>query len=94
MKPDETHAACLVRECREELAIEIEPGPLLERTEHAYPDRRVILHFYLCRHLSGEPAAMAAERLRWVAPADLRDFAFPEANASVLERLMSLGVQE
>ena len=45
-EPDETPEACLVREIREELAVEASLGELLLVTRHAYPERSVELHFF------------------------------------------------
>ena len=41
----ETLAACLTRELREELDVDVAVGDELFTTTHAYPERRVELHF-------------------------------------------------
>ena len=41
----ETAADCLVRECREELGIEIDIVALLEQTSYTYPDNKIGLSF-------------------------------------------------
>ena len=38
VEPGETEAQALIRECREELGILIQPGQAAARVEHAYPD--------------------------------------------------------
>src|SRR5215207_4128730 len=40
---DETFEACLTRELREELGIEVIVRELMETVEHAYPEKRVLL---------------------------------------------------
>ena len=42
----ETAADCLVRECREELGIEIDIVALLEQTSYTYPDNKIGLSFF------------------------------------------------
>src|SRR5205823_2977810 len=44
----ETHAACLAREIREELGVQAIVADEMLATTHAYPDRRVELHFLRC----------------------------------------------
>ena len=46
---DESFEACLVRELREELGIEVTVGELVESLTHAYPEKPVHLRFYRCQ---------------------------------------------
>ena len=68
-EPDETPEACLVREIREELAVDAAIGELMLVTRHAYPERTVELHFF--RATCGNRAA-AGQQMRWVPRAELR----------------------
>lgn len=52
----ETAADCLVRECREELGIEIDIVALLEQTSYTYPDNKIGLSFF-CRQNNRRCAA-------------------------------------
>ena len=78
---------CLLREAEEELGVRIGIEALFGRLAHDYPDRKVVLHAYLCRLTAGEPKPLAAQELRWVSPAELLSYPFPEANASLLKQL-------
>jgi mutator protein MutT len=84
---EETFEACLRRELKEELDVEVEVGDLVETVRHAYPDRRVLLKFYVCRILEGEPRALACAALAWIQDSELVDYSFPEADAVLVERL-------
>jgi len=86
-EPAETFEQCLVRELREELAIEIEVGNLLEEITHAYPDKTVRLRFYRCEWKQHEPQALGCHALNWVFRRQLRQYAFPAADARLLSRL-------
>src|SRR5437588_4850713 len=55
---DETFEACLVREIREELGVEITVGGLFDEVVHAYPEKTVRLKFFVCRLMAGEPRAL------------------------------------
>lgn len=85
-EPDETHAAALARELREELAIDATVGPLVLTVTHAYPERTVELHFYECT-FAGAPRPMLGQQMRWVARAELASLPFPEADAALIARL-------
>ena len=83
-EPGESLEACLQREVREELGIEVEVGDLLTTVEHAYTHFRITLYAYACRYLSGEPQCLACTAWKWVTPAHLSSYAFPAANHAIL----------
>jgi mutator protein MutT len=84
----ETLDACLRRELREELAAEAEIGAELHTTTHAYPERRVELHFLSCRLLT-EPSAALGQEMQWVATGDLESLEFPPADAELIRMLVN-----
>jgi hypothetical protein len=69
------------------LGIEVDVGALVESVCHDYPDRRVRLHFYLCRWRQGEPRTLGCQAFAWVRPDELRRYAFPAADARLLQLL-------
>lgn len=83
----ESFEHCLVRELREELGVEVAVGELFETVTHAYPEKTVHLQFHLCRIVSGEPGPIGCAALRWVKAPELNDYAFPAADARLLEKL-------
>jgi len=83
----ETFEACLARELREELGIEVAVEELVESLTHAYPERTVCLRFYRCRWLQHEPRPLGCQKCKWVSPESLADYAFPAADARLLEKL-------
>lgn len=85
--PDETHTAALSREMREELDAEVQVGPLMLETTHAYPDVTVTLYFYRCR-LVGRPRPQLGQQMLWVARDELRTLEFPSADATLIELLV------
>ena len=83
----ESIEATVVRELREELAIEVEVGDELITFEHAYSHKRLRFVVHLCRWLGGEPQPLASQQVRWVAPGELDAYPFPAANARIIEAL-------
>jgi mutator protein MutT len=87
----ETFEACLVREIREELGIEISVGELFAEISHDYPEKSVHLKFFLCKILRGEPQLLGCAAFRWVGKTELTDHEFPAADARLLEKLRGAG---
>jgi len=83
----ETFEQCLHRELREELGIEVQVVALLEDIVHDYPGRSVRLKFFRCRWLRHEPKPLLCESLAWITPAQLSQYAFPAADARLLDKL-------
>lgn len=86
-EPGERWQACLKREVREELGIEIKVGQRLAIVEHGYTHFKVTLHAFRCEYRSGKPRALGCSAFAWVAPADLGKYAFPAANRKILQAL-------
>ena len=86
-EPNETFEACLQRELREELGISVAVGELVESLTHAYPEKTVHLKFYRCRWKEHEPQPLGCSAFKWVTAGELKDYAFPAADARLLEKL-------
>ncbi len=84
----ETFEECLVREAEEELGIVIHPVRFLQRVTHAYSEKRLALHFYLCDWKSGDPCAKDCEAFAWILPEEMRGYKFPPADADIIEELI------
>jgi mutator protein MutT len=87
----ETFQACLAREIREELGVEISVCELVEDLTHSYPEKTVRLRFYRCALLSGEAKAIHVQDLRWVTREELKRYEFPAADAKLIARLADDG---
>lgn len=88
-EPGESLEDCVRRELLEELALRVQPVVSLTPITHRYPDRQVCLHPFLCTYEPGQPQLLACDELRWVPPAQLRNFEFPPANQQLIEDLIS-----
>jgi mutator protein MutT len=88
-EPGEGFEECLRRELREELGIEVRVGRLVMAVEHAYPERTVHIRFHRCTLLAGEPEPLGCAGLAWVTATELGAYAFPAADATLLDLLRS-----
>jgi mutator protein MutT len=87
VRTGEDHAAALAREVEEETGVAVRVGEPVVALCHAYPDRRVALHAYLCEPV-GE--ARPVRWARWTPPAEYRAMPMPEANAAIVDALARL----
>lgn len=87
-EPGETPSACLVREIREELAVEAIVGELVLVTRHAYPERTVELHFFRAE-VTGDPVPQLGQQMRWAARDELAALEFPDADADLIRLLVA-----
>ncbi|HID23104.1 MAG TPA: (deoxy)nucleoside triphosphate pyrophosphohydrolase [Planctomycetaceae bacterium] len=88
--PNESPAACAVRECHEETGLKVVPVQELLQCQFEYPHGRVDLHFWLCR-LENRPMRRPVDLpdgYRWLSPDQLTRESFPEANEPVIRLLL------
>jgi mutator protein MutT len=83
-EPGETIEACIAREIREEVGLEVEVGGQLGVWEHHYPHAHVRLHAHRCRVLVGEPAAIHVAEFAWVGADELLCQEYPEASLPLI----------
>jgi 8-oxo-dGTP diphosphatase len=86
-EPNETDEACLVREIREELGVEIAVGELFEEVTHHYPGKSVHLKFFICKIIEGQPQPLDCAAIRWVTQESIGNYEFPAADQQLLDKL-------
>jgi 8-oxo-dGTP diphosphatase len=82
----ESLEACLAREIREELAVDVRVGSELLSCAYEYPEQVVELHFFDCE-MAAEPRPMLGQEMRWVPQAELRNLQFPPADDALIALL-------
>jgi A/G-specific adenine glycosylase len=85
----ESIKACLRRELKEELGVDVAVARPLGRVQHAYSHFHVLVHVYDCRLLRGEPAPLEHSALRWAAPAQLRRYPMGKVARTIARALIS-----
>ena len=83
----ETPEEALIRECREELNVEIEPGSIYCRLVHEYPDLTILLTLYNARIIDGTPQKLEHNDIRWISVSQIDDYSFCPADKQILEML-------
>lgn len=83
----EEKAAALVRECREELGVELDVGEVFTELTHVYPDVTVRLTLFCARIAAGVPQRLEHAELRWATPQEMLSLEFCSADAPILRML-------
>ena len=86
----ETPQACLVRELREELGIEVVVQDFLGETVHRYPDATVRILAFTATIAAGEPRLTVHDAVRWLAPADILSLTLAPADVPIARQLAGL----
>ncbi len=90
-RANEALPACLRREIREELGMEVAVGAPIAVVKHAYTHFRITLHAFACHPLRGEPQALGVAAWAWVTPEELDAYAFPAADRRIIAALRNGG---
>ena len=73
IEPGETPEQALVRECREEIALEVVNASVRTAVTHTYTDRTINLTLIDCEPAPGaEPTALEHDALGWYTPAEMQ----------------------
>jgi 8-oxo-dGTP diphosphatase len=90
--PDETPEAALIRELREELGIDVAEACLAPFTfaSHRYESFQILLLLYVCRRWQGTVTACEGQKLAWVRPVKMDDYAMPPADKPLVAMLKDL----
>ncbi len=87
--PGETPEACLIRELKEELGIDVTASCLGPFTfaSHAYQDFHLLMPLYLCRVWEGIVTGREGQALKWLRPADMDRTPMPPADLTLVAML-------
>lgn len=80
--------AALARELMEELGVQVLASKALMVVEHDYGDKQVCLDVRRVTQWRGEATGLEGQPLAWQMPETLLGWAFPAANAPILQRLI------
>jgi 8-oxo-dGTP diphosphatase len=84
--------AALIRELREELAINVEESCLAPLTfaSHAYDEFHLLMPLFVCRRWKGLVQSAEGQELKWVHAKDLRNYPMPPADIPLIPHLVEL----
>lgn len=88
-EPGETGEEALVRECREELGITVEPESIFTQVTHQYPDITVHLTLFNAHIAEGAPQKLEHNDIRWITPEEIPQYEFCPADKEILRRIQN-----
>ena len=90
VEPGESLEEALIRECREELDITVEPKDVFMEVIHEYPDLTVRLTLFNAVIAEGVPKALEHNDIRWIKTSEIDGMDFCPADEEILERLKKM----
>ena len=94
VEPGETHEEALIRECREELDVEVCVGDVYMALTHVYPDLTVHLTLFNAQIAKGEPKMLEHNDIRWITVEEIPEYEFCPADEEILEELIKRGLPQ
>ena len=90
----ESKADALVRECKEELDIIVEPRDIYMELIHEYPDITVRLTLYNAVIKEGEPKLLEHNDIKWITPDEIPQFDFCPADEEILAKIIGVSKRQ
>lgn len=87
VEPGETGEQALIRECREELDVAVEPRGVFMEVVHEYPDLTVRLTIFHAVITQGRPKLLEHNAIRWITTDEIDDLDFCPADQEILKKL-------
>lgn len=94
IEENETAEACLIREIKEELNIEIQITDSLPPNDYQYPDKLIRLIPFICLQKDGELVLKEHADYKWLDAKDLLDLDWAEADVGVVVEYLRLATKD
>lgn len=87
LEREEHPEACIVREVKEELAMEVTVEGVYDVIYYRYPERPVLVLAYRCKWLAGELQEVDVAGHYWALPSDIGSFELLPADVPLAEKI-------
>ena len=91
VEPGESKEQALVRECREELAVEVAVGDIFLEVTHTYPDITVPLTLFHASIVQGVPQKLEHNDIRYITVDEIPKYEFCPADEVILQKIRQEG---
>ena len=88
VEPGETKEQALIRECCEELAVNISVGGEFMNVTHEYPDITVHLTLFCATIKEGVPRLIEHSDLKWIVPKEIHNYEFCPSDKEILQKII------
>lgn len=83
----ESKEQALIRECREELAIDIAVDSMFTEVTHDYPDITIHLTLFNSRIVGGQLTLLEHNAMAWITPSEIENYEFCPADRVILDKI-------
>jgi len=90
LEPHESLKECLIRECKEELEIDISVKGIFAETTYKYPEREIAFTFFDTAIIGGKLKMNVHNDIQWVLPRELKNYEFCPADVEIVEKLSEM----
>lgn len=89
VEQNETVTEALIRELKEEVALNVHSSEPFMALSYDYPDKQVLLDIHTVSDFTGEAQGLEGQQIVWVDKHDLTHYDFPDANKPILTKLLA-----
>ena len=86
----ESKEQALIRECKEELAIDVAVDDVFTDVTHDYPDIAIHLTLFNSRIVGGQLTLLEHNAMAWITPRDIENYEFCPADEVILQKIKLL----
>lgn len=87
LEPSETLEECIVRECREELSIDLSVTDTFAQTKYQYPDKLINFTFFNAVINGGTIKMNVHKDIKWVSVSEIKSYEFCPADVEILDMI-------
>jgi 8-oxo-dGTP diphosphatase len=87
LEAGETLEECIVRECKEELDVEIQVLGEFGKTYYTFGDRELFFTFFCAEIVGGELTLNVHDQIKWVSIAELIEYSFCPGDVEIVEKI-------
>lgn len=88
VEKNETLQQALVRECREEIGVDIEVGSVFMEVDHVYPDITIHLTLFNASLNGKTPQKLEHNDIRFILPSEIPLYEFCPADKEILKKII------
>ncbi|QQK61734.1 8-oxo-dGTP diphosphatase MutT [Shewanella sp. LC6] len=89
VEQNETVTQALIRELKEEVALNVHSSEPFMALSYDYPDKQVLLDIHTVSDFTGEAQGLEGQQIVWVEKHELTHYDFPDANKPILAKLLA-----
>ena len=94
LEAGETLEECIIRECKEELDVDIQVLCEFGKTYYTFADRELFFTFFAAEIVGGELTLNVHDQIKWVSVAELSDYSFCPGDVEIVEKIRNGGSKD